>query len=79
MTDGIDVAATRSELYTPTPAVVANANIPDYMAIREAAYADPVSFWDARAKEMIDWYEPYTQILDKSNAPFFKWFTGFIH
>ena len=76
MTDGIDVAATRSELYTPTPAVVANANIPDYMAIREAAYADPVSFWDARAKEMIDWYEPYTQILDKSNAPFFKWFTG---
>ena len=76
MTDGIDVAATRSELYTPTPAVVANANIPDYMAIREAAYADPVSFWDARAKDMIDWYEPYTQILDKSNAPFFKWFTG---
>lgn len=76
MTDGIDVAATRSELYDPSPAVVANANIPDYLRVRQAAYDDPIAFWDARAKELIDWYEPYTQILDSSNAPFFKWFTG---
>ena len=76
MTDGIDVAASRSEVYQPSAATVATANIPDYLALRQAALADPVAFWDARAKELIEWYQPYTKILDTSNAPFFQWFTG---
>lgn len=76
MTEGIDVAAASSELYEPSQEVVANANVPNYLEVRKEAYDDPVSFWDARAKEFIDWYEPYTQVLDRSNAPFFKWFTG---
>lgn len=76
MTEGIDVAASKSELYRPSPAVVANAYAPDYLAVREQAAQDPVAFWDARAKELIDWYEPYTQVLDQSDAPFFKWFVG---
>ena len=76
MTEGIDVAASRSELYAPSAATVANANVPDYLAVRQAALADPVAFWDERAKELIDWYQPYTQTLDTSGAPFFKWFIG---
>jgi acetyl-CoA synthetase len=76
MTDGIDVAANKSELYAPSAQVVANANVPDYLAIRAAALQDPVAFWDARAKELIDWYEPYTQIFDPSHAPFYQWFAG---
>ena len=76
MTDGIDVAANRSEVYQPSPATVANANVPDYLALRQAALADPVAFWDAQAKALIDWYQPYTKILDTSNAPFYQWFTG---
>jgi acetyl-CoA synthetase len=76
MTEGIDVAASRSELYAPSAATVANANVPDYLAVRQAALADPVAFWDARAKELIEWYQPYTQTLDTSGAPFFKWFIG---
>jgi acetyl-CoA synthetase len=76
MTEGIDVAASRSELYAPSASTVANANVPDYLAVRQAALADPVAFWDARAKELIDWYTPYTQVIDSSGAPFFKWFIG---
>ena len=77
MTDTVDTAAaTKSELYQPSAAVVANANVPDYLAIREQAIADPVTFWAARAQDMIEWYTPYTEVLDKSNAPFFKWFAG---
>ena len=76
MTEGIDVAASRSELYAPSASIVANANVPDYLAVRQAALADPVAFWDARAKELIDWYTPYTQVIDSSGAPFFKWFIG---
>jgi len=77
MTDQVDIAAaSKSEIYNPSDEVIANANVPNYMEVREEALADPLAYWDARAKEMVEWYEPYDQILDDSNAPFFKWFTG---
>jgi acetyl-CoA synthetase len=56
--------------------VAANANVPDYLDVRTQALQDPVAFWDARAREFIDWQQPYTQVLDSSNAPFYKWFVG---
>ena len=56
--------------------VIAQANVPDYLDLRQQAIADPVSFWDARAKELLDWYTPYQQVLDSSTAPFFKWYVG---
>ena len=76
MSNGFDAVSSKSEIYNPSEAVIANANVPDYQALREEALADPAAYWDARAKEFIDWYEPYTQVLDDSNRPFFKWFTG---
>jgi acetyl-CoA synthetase len=76
MSDMMDAISAKSELYYPAPEVVAAANVPDYMYARLGAIENPVAFWDARAKELLDWYEPYTQILDSSAAPFFKWFVG---
>ena len=77
MPNGADIStAPSSEIYYPSDEVVANANVPDYMEVREAALKDPVAFWDARAKEFLDWYEPYEQVLDDSDAPFYKWFAG---
>ncbi len=76
MTDAIEVTAAHSEVYPPSAEVVANANVPNYLEVREKALADPIGFWDARAKELLDWYSPYTQVLDTSSAPTYKWFTG---
>ncbi|WP_136419435.1 MULTISPECIES: propionate--CoA ligase [Oxalobacteraceae] len=36
---------------------------------------NPQAFWDNEAK-LIDWNEPYTQVLDYSRPPFTKWFVG---
>jgi len=36
---------------------------------------NPQAFWDKEAK-LIDWKEPYTQVLDYSRPPFTKWFVG---
>ena len=66
----------QGEVYFPSAEIIQNANVPNYPELREQALADPVAWWDARAQEMIDWYEPYEQVLDDSNAPFYKWFTG---
>ena len=36
---------------------------------------DPEGFW-ANAAESIHWYRKWDQVLDASNAPFYKWFPG---
>ncbi len=76
MPSAMDAISTKSEIYQPSDAVIAQANVPDYLDLRQQAIADPVSFWDARAKELLDWYTPYQQVLDSSTAPFFKWYVG---
>ena len=76
MSNGTEHVSAKSEVFPPSDDVVAHANVPDYLAIRQAALDDPAAFWDARAKELIDWYEPYNEVLNTSNAPFYKWFTG---
>ncbi|MDH4031803.1 MAG: AMP-binding protein, partial [Chromatiales bacterium] len=35
----------------------------------------PDEFWAAAAAS-IDWYEPWTQVLEQSNPPFYRWFSG---
>jgi acetyl-CoA synthetase len=54
-----------------------------YARLREEGTADPVAFWEARAQELVEWYEPWTQVLDASKAPFFRWFvdakTNIVH
>ena len=76
MSNGVDIAAGKSEIYRPSDEVVANANVPDYLQLRQDVMADPAAFWDERATELLDWYEPYTQVLDTRTAPFYKWFAG---
>jgi len=36
---------------------------------------DPEGFW-AEAAAGIDWVEPWKQVLDRSGAPFYRWFSG---
>ena len=36
---------------------------------------DPEDFW-AQAAADIDWIHPWDKVLDDSDAPFYKWFSG---
>jgi acetyl-CoA synthetase len=65
------------KLYYPSEDAVKNAAVPGmeaYRALCAEAEADYEGFWGKRAKELLDWQTPFTQVLDESNAPFFKWF-----
>jgi acetyl-CoA synthetase len=42
--------------------------------IYEEAAADPVAWWTARSKELLDWDVEPTVGLDDSDPPFYKWF-----
>src|SRR5918994_879025 len=41
----------------------------------EEAARDPEAWW-AKQAEALDWFEKWDTVLDESNAPFYKWFTG---
>jgi acetyl-CoA synthetase len=43
-------------------------------ALYARAAADHTGFWGDIAKEEIDWKTPFTQVLDDSNAPHYRWF-----
>ena len=67
------------EIYYPNPEFSAQARIKsmdEYWELQNRAKEDYEGFWDGYAKEKIDWLEPYSKVLDESNAPFYKWFTS---
>ncbi|MFT3863596.1 MAG: acetate--CoA ligase [Solirubrobacterales bacterium] len=43
-------------------------------AVYEEAAADPVAWWTARSKELLDWDVEPTTGLNDSDPPFYKWF-----
>lgn len=65
------------KLYLPSEAAVRAARVSGMVAydrlVAEAA-TDYEGFWARLAREMISWKKPFTQVLDASAAPFFKWF-----
>jgi acetyl-CoA synthetase len=48
----------------------------DDPAVYEEAGRDPQGWWAKQAEELLDWAQPWEQVLDDSNAPFYKWFVG---
>ena len=69
--------ATVLPTYLPSAEFVKNATIPSmdaYNALCKEAETDYEGFWGRLAKEFLSWKVPFTQVLDESEAPFFKWF-----
>jgi acetyl-CoA synthetase len=67
--------ASDNELYHPSEDIIEEAHVTDYDALRERAAADRQAFWEERARTL-EWYEPWSKVLDDSEVPFFKWFVG---
>ena len=67
------------EIFNPNPEFAKDAAINSMDAYRELqnkAIEDYEGFWKGFADEKIDWIEPYSTVLDESNAPFYKWFSN---
>jgi acetyl-CoA synthetase len=64
-----------SEIYSPSPDVISRARIKNWDALSAQANENPQGFWADRASELV-WWQKWDTVLDDSNKPFFKWFTG---
>ena len=45
-----------------------------YKVLCDEAEKDYTGYWARLAREHVSWKQPFTQVLDESNSPFFKWF-----
>jgi len=63
--------------YDPPPSLVAAARVSGmaaYRALCDEAARDFEGYWGRLAREFVTWKKPFTKVLDRSDAPFFKWF-----
>ena len=65
------------KVYYPGQQAVQSARISGmdaYRALCAQAEADYTGFWARLARENLYWQQPFTHVLDDSQAPFYKWF-----
>jgi acetyl-CoA synthetase len=68
----IEALTFEERVFPPSDEFVAQANVgPE---IYEEAEKDWLGFWQKQALERITWFKEPEQVLDDSEAPFFKWF-----
>jgi len=75
---GIQSVMTESRIFEPSAATLQQATIGSmeaYHALCDEAERDYEGFWAKLARELLDWHKPFTQVLDESDAPFYKWFS----
>ena len=73
----IESVLTESRVFPPAPEFVRQANVSGmdaYRAMCAEAERDFEGFWARHARAELLWKKPFTQTLDESNAPFFRWF-----
>ena len=73
----IESVLVENRVFPPSDAMVKAARIGGmdaYKALCDEAEKDFTGFWGKRAKENLVWAKPFTQVLDESNKPFYKWF-----
>jgi acetyl-CoA synthetase len=72
----IDTVLHENRLFPPPAEFKARANISraNYDAMCAEAERDYPGFWGRLAREYLLWHKPFTQVLDESKAPFYRWF-----
>ena len=66
-----------TRIFPPSEAFKAQAAVSGmeaYQALVDAANADYEGYWAKLARDHLTWKQPFTQTLDESNAPFYRWF-----
>ncbi len=76
---GIEISSGLSEnrLFKPSAEFTKKARIKadDLAALHKHAADDYEGFWAEQARTLLDWKTPFTQTLDASQAPHYKWFS----
>lgn len=76
-TSAIESVLVENRVFPPSEAIQKAARVSGmagYEALCAEAEKDYEGYWARLARENVVWSKPFTQILDESNAPFYRWF-----
>src|SRR5262245_56574211 len=76
--------SSEQSIYTPAASIVEQANITAYMRKKGFSTWDDLHAWSiehnqefwADMANRLEWFSPWDKVLDDSDKPFYKWFTG---
>jgi len=73
----LDALLQEERVFRPLPQMVIEANInpQEYSEVMKKTRENYLEYWEEAAKEL-DWFKKWDKVLDDSQAPFYKWFTG---
>src|SRR5690606_40873066 len=77
MSSQIDSVLTETRVFQPFGNIVESAAISGmdaYQALYDEAERSPNDFWARLARENLIWDKDFSQVLDESDAPFYRWF-----
>ncbi len=63
------------KLYKPSEKTINEAIIKEYDNKYKFSIDNSDKYWEEQA-EYLDWYKKWDKVVDESNAPFYKWFSG---
>ena len=72
MSEKIENLLGEDRTFDPPSTIVENANATQEWF--DLANEDRLAYWQKQALERITWYKEPKEILDDSDAPFYKWF-----
>ncbi len=73
----IETGLQENRVFPPSEEFVKQANVSGmaaYEALVKEAETDYTGYWGRLAREHVVWKQPFTTVLDESEAPFYKWF-----
>nr|WP_174863394.1 acetate--CoA ligase [Comamonas jiangduensis] len=76
-TSAIESVLVENRVFPPSEAIQKAARVSGmagYEALCAEAEKDYEGYWARLARENVVWCKPFTQVLDESNAPFYRWF-----
>jgi acetyl-CoA synthetase len=77
MSNALESVLIEKRVFPPLASVVQGATIAGmsaYRALCAEAASNFEGFWGRLAREHLSWTKPFTQVLDESNPPFYRWF-----
>ncbi|ARP80883.1 acetate--CoA ligase [Bordetella genomosp. 8] len=77
MSNAIQSVLVENRVFQPPQRASQGSSIPSmeaYEKLYREADQDGTNFWARMARENLAWTKPFTQVLDDSNPPFYRWF-----
>ncbi|WP_034632893.1 acetate--CoA ligase [Maridesulfovibrio bastinii] len=75
--DTLDNLLHEERVFRPLPQMIIEAGINphDLNAAKEFAASNPEGYWEEAADEL-GWFKKWDKVLDETDAPFYRWYTG---